>query len=91
MKTCLSEGKLMKQFGPPPILREPPFQITPLFLSNFFMTPLFVQILKTRNPPDFRGDHEVIMHGVKEALKINFMKISWKLVYYIQVFNLPHR
>ena len=23
----------------PPFLREPPFQLTPLFLSNFFMTP----------------------------------------------------
>ena len=44
MKTCFSEGKLMKQFG------TPPFQQTPLFLSNFFMTPLFFQILKTRNP-----------------------------------------
>ena len=41
MKTCFSEGKLMKQFGnSPPFLREPPFQLTPLFLSKFFMTPL---------------------------------------------------
>ena len=32
--------------GPPP-----PFQLTPLFLSNFFMAPLFAQISKTRNPP----------------------------------------
>ena len=53
MKTCFSAGKLMKQFGnAPPFLREPPhFQATPLFLSNFFMTPLFVQILKTRTCP----------------------------------------
>ena len=91
MKTCFSEGKLMEQFGPPPYSKRTPFQLTPLFLSNFFMTPLFVQILITRNPPNFRGggggNHEVIMHGVKEALKINFMK----LVYYIQVFNLSHR
>ena len=27
------------------------FLICPLFLSNFFMTPFFVQIWKTRNPP----------------------------------------
>ena len=40
METCFSEGKLMKQFG------NLPFQLTPLFLSNFFMTPLFVQISK---------------------------------------------
>ena len=31
---------------PPPLSKR-----TPLFLSSFFMTPLFVQILKTRNPP----------------------------------------
>ena len=36
---------------PPPLSkRTPPFQLNPLFLSNFFMTSLFVQILKTRNP-----------------------------------------
>ena len=41
----------MKQFGnPPPLLREPPFQLTPLFLSNFLMTLLFVQISKMRYP-----------------------------------------
>ena len=41
----------MKQFGNPLFLRGPPlpFQLTPLFLSNFFMTPLFVEISKTRN------------------------------------------
>ena len=57
MKACFSEGKLMKQFGnPPPFLRGPPFQLTPLFLSNFFMTPLFAKISKTRKPPpNFRG------------------------------------
>ena len=32
----------------------------PLFLSNFFMTPLFVQISKTRNPPpNFRGGRKL--------------------------------
>ena len=40
-----------------PFLKESHFQLTPLFLSNFFMTPLFVQIPKTRypSPPNFRG------------------------------------
>ena len=45
MKKSFSEGKLTKQIGNPPFPREPsPFNY-PLFLSNFFMTPLFVQIL----------------------------------------------
>ena len=56
MKTCFSAGKLMKLFGNPPFLKEPS-----LFLSNFFMTPLFVQILKPRTPPpappNFRRTH----------------------------------
>ena len=56
MKTCFSEEKLMKQFGNPLFLRGPPFQLTPLFLSNFFMTLLFAKISKTRKPPpNFRG------------------------------------
>ena len=56
MNTCFSLGKLMKQFGNPPLSKMTlPFQLTPLFLSNFFMTPLFIQISKTRNPPNFRG------------------------------------
>ena len=47
MKTCFSAGKLMKQFGNPhPFLKEPSLSTNPLFLSNFFMTPLFVQILR---------------------------------------------
>ena len=43
MKMCFSEGKLIIQFGNPPSKRTPP--------PNFFMTSLFVQILKTRNSP----------------------------------------
>ena len=45
MNTWFSEGKVMKQFENLHSLRE-----TPLFLSNFFITPLFVHILKTRTP-----------------------------------------
>ena len=47
-----AEGKLMEQFWTPLFLIGPPtpFQLTPQFLSNFVMTPLFVQISKTRNP-----------------------------------------
>ena len=50
----------MKQFGRPPFLREAPHSSNSLFLSNFFMTSLFVWISKTRNPthpqpPNFTG------------------------------------
>ena len=62
MKTCFSEGKLMKQFGPsPPLLskRTSLFNGPPIS-EQFFMTPLFVQILKMRNPPKFcRGGNYV--------------------------------
>ena len=54
MKTCFSERKLMKQFGNPFFLRESSFQLTPYFWAIFYH-PLFTQILKTRNPLNFRG------------------------------------
>ena len=51
MKTCFSEAKLMKQFGNPPFLREPPLSANPPISEQIFDDPLFVQILKTRTPP----------------------------------------
>ena len=52
MKICFSEEKLIKQFGnPAPFLREPLFQLTYLFLNNYFLNPLFVKILKIRTSP----------------------------------------
>ena len=52
MKTCFSERKLMKQFGgKPPLSRKPPLSTKRPFSEQFFMTPLFVQISKTRNLP----------------------------------------
>ena len=57
MKTCFSEGKLTKHFGNPPFLREPPFYLTPLFLSNFFMTRTFSKFQKQETPPpNFRRE-----------------------------------
>ena len=55
MKTCFSEGKLPKQFKNPAFLREslPLYYVTPLFLSNIFMTSLLFQISKTRNKYKF--------------------------------------
>ena len=38
----------------PLFLRESLLSTNPLFLSNFFMTALFAQILETRTPPNFR-------------------------------------
>ena len=35
MKTCFSEGKMMKQFG----TRPPPFQLTPRISDQFFHDP----------------------------------------------------
>ena len=39
IKTCFSQGKIMKQFENPLFLTELPCQLTPLFLGNFFMIP----------------------------------------------------
>ena len=43
----------MKQFGPPPPLskRTALFQLTPIFLSNFFMTPPLCPNFKNEKPP----------------------------------------
>ena len=54
MKTCFSEGKLMKQFGDPLFLRGH-FNQLPIS-EQFFHVPLFVQISKTRTSPNFRGE-----------------------------------
>ena len=39
MKTCFSAGKLMKQFGPPPLLREPPLSNNPPISVQVFHDP----------------------------------------------------
>ena len=52
MKTCFSEGNLMKQFGTP-LSTNPPIS------GQFFMTPFFVQILKTRSPPLILGGRKL--------------------------------
>ena len=57
MKACFSEEKLIKQLDPLPFLI---LSINPLFLSNFFMTLLFVQVLKIRTPPNFRGEETIV-------------------------------
>ena len=61
MKTCFSEGKLMKQLGNLlPLSKRTPLSLTPLFLSNFFMTPPLCPDFKNKNPPNFRGDKTMV-------------------------------
>ena len=76
----------MKQFGNPPLSkRTPPFQLTPIFLSNFFMTPLFAQILKTRYPLTLGGRKLCVRSSIndKDGLfklleeNANALKIMW--------------
>ena len=50
METCFSEGKLIKQIGNPPFLREPPpFQLTPIS-EQFFHGPPLCLNFKSKNP-----------------------------------------
>ena len=59
----LSHGTIWK----PRFLREPPphpFQLIPLFLRNFFMTPLFIQISKMRTPPLGGGNYDFNNYSV---------------------------
>ena len=79
MKTCFSEGKLMKQFGKqfgnPLLSKRTPLSTNPLFLSNFFMTPLFVQISQTRTPPhNFRGEETMITSGRNKMARLTLYK-----------------
>ena len=60
---------------PPLSKRTPPLSTNLLFLSKFFMSPLFIQISKTRNPPTFRGREggaETMLH----ILKICYYKVD---------------
>ena len=62
MKTCFSEGKLMKQFGNPPFLRYPPLSANLLIFEQFFHDPPLCPNFKNKNPaPNFRGG-TVIAH-----------------------------
>ena len=41
----------MKQFGNPPLSKRTPLSTNAPISEQFFHNPLFVQILKSRNPP----------------------------------------
>ena len=63
MKTCFPERKLMKQFGNPPFLSEPPpFQLTPLIPEQFFHDCPLCPNFKKRPPPNFRGEETMLPH-----------------------------
>ena len=52
MKTCFSEGKLMKQFGNPPLSkRTPPISTNPSVSEQFFHDPPLCPNFKNKNPP----------------------------------------
>ena len=57
MKTCFSEGKLMKQLGNTPFLREPPLSTNPPIFEQYFHDhPLCPNFKNETHPPNFRGE-----------------------------------
>ena len=55
MKTCFSAGKLMKQFGNPPLSkRTPPFNYPPIS-EQFFHDPPLCPNFKNQKPPLILG------------------------------------
>ena len=59
MKTCFSAGKLMKQFGNTPFLKEPPIS------GKFFNEPPLCPNFKNQKPPP------LILGGGEETMKVN--------------------
>ena len=55
IKTCFSEGKLIKQFGNPSFSTR-----TPLSLSNFHDPPLCLNFKNKKPPPNFRGKETML-------------------------------
>ena len=52
MKTCFSEGKLMKQFGnPPPLSKRNPLSTNPPISEQFFHDPPLCSNFKQKRPP----------------------------------------
>ena len=61
MKTCISAGKLMKQFGNPPFLKEPPLSTISLISEQFFHDPPLCPNFKNQKPlSNFRGGEETM-------------------------------
>ena len=76
MKTCFSEGKLMKQFGKPPLSkRTPPLSTNPPISEIFFRdSPLCgnFQNKKRPPPPNFRGGRKLCITMKKNDNEVYF-------------------
>ena len=64
MKTCFSEGKLMKQFGNPSLSkRTPPLSTNPPISEHFFHDPPLCGNFQNNNPPpNFRRGEETMIY-----------------------------
>ena len=91
MKTCFSEGKLMKQFGNPALSKTtPPFQLNPLFLSNFFMKPLCGNFQnKNPRPPNFRGGGNYAATTQALDICVDYFTFPTSLMPFSNAFTFP--
>ena len=51
MKACFSAGKLMKQFGNPPLSKRTPLSTNPPISEQFFHDPPLCSNFKNQKPP----------------------------------------
>ena len=51
MKTCFSKGKLMKQFGNPPLSKKSPLSTNPPISEQYFHDPHLCPNFKNEKPP----------------------------------------
>ena len=65
MKTCFSEGKLMKQFGTPPLSTNPPIS------EQFFHVPPLCPNFKTKNPAPYPLVFFVFFFGGGRTMSIH--------------------
>ena len=70
MKTCFSEGKLVKQFGNPPLSkRTPPLSTNPPIPEQFFHDLPLCPNFKNKNTPLILGRRKLWIPSSKLALK----------------------
>ena len=80
----LKTDKIIWKF-PPLSKRIPSLLNSSLFLSNFFMTPLFVQILKTSDPLILGGGN-IYIYRERESIKRDWdwvSKLNWKIEFLV--------